>query len=197
MKNPTTDILAEASAMLEAGTKIKVVLNHEWATEDGPAKLTYSQLWLYHTRRMMDPAEYITADPGSEEGRKAIAEARHANQSWGYIAVRCNKPEAQVRKQYAEATGTKSQGLRIGHGGRWVNNDPVLYLDEAKMTGTAIPVGTPRSQYRALVASHDDYLAGLPAEELRRRCRLLGLKENGSKAVLVKRLLAATDPANA
>lgn len=200
MKNPSVEILTQASDALAAGTKMKEVLSWTFDTEDGPDHLTYSQTWLFHQRRNMDQSLFITDDPASAEGQAAIATARAANQSWGYIAVRCNRAEGAVRKAFEKVTATKSAGSRIGHGGRWINNDPVLYLDERKIVGVTIPVGTPRANFRSLVENYEQATAKLSKEELARRCRLLGLKDTGSQSVLVKRLVAATSgkaPANA
>lgn len=197
MKNPTNDLLTIASDELVAGTPMKVVLStpRDEVDEEGNNKLTYSQVWLFHTRRAMDPAEYITAAFGTEGFNKAIAEGRAKGESWGYLAVRANRPEGSVRKAYAEATAIKSQGLRVGKGGRFLDRDPLLYLEEHKKAGTAIPVGTPRADYRKFAVMANEESLEIP--ELRRRLGLLGRSTKGSRSVLVKRLTAAQSPANA
>lgn len=190
MKNPTNAILTKASDALEGGKTMKEVLNMTFKTSEGTETLSYSQVWLFHTRRNMPEAEYITATQGSDEWFAAITQARNADQqSWGYIAVRCNAPEGQVRKAFTEKTGLRSQGLRINHGGRFLDRDPVLYQGEHKAIGVAIPKTAPRSDFRKFVAQPEE---NLEKEELVRRLSLLGKSTKGSKAVLVKRLLAST-----
>lgn len=195
MKNPSVAILTAASDLLAEGAKIKDVLARQWDTPEGPDRLTYSQLWLFHTRRFLPEGQDLAhLTPASKEGQAAITAARAADQSWGYIAVRFNKPEAQVRKQYTEATGVKSAGLRIGRGGRWLDGDAVLYQDERKVIGIAIPQGTPRAAYRDLIESHADYLEKLPTAELKRRCRVLGIKATKSRDAMIKALDERTSP---
>lgn len=72
---------------------------------------------------------------------KVASAARDEDQdSWGRIAVRMNLPESRVRKLYTLTNNKKDRGLRIGHGGRWVYNDPTLYLENRRKEGAQIPV---------------------------------------------------------
>lgn len=60
--------------------------------------------------------------------------------SWGEIAVRVGRPESQVRKAYRALGAKKDLGLRIGKGGRFAYDEPVLYQDNMKAEGAYIPV---------------------------------------------------------
>lgn len=64
-----------------------------------------------------------------------VAKLRTEGQSWGVIACRYNEPETRTRRDFEEATGTRSKGMRIGKGGRWVQNDQRFYTgaDRAKL----------------------------------------------------------------
>ena len=67
---------------------------------------------------------------------------RSEGQSWGRIAVLMNVPEGKARKLFAEGSGLKSQGNRIGRGGRFYygDNGQPLYDGDLKSTGTPIRV---------------------------------------------------------
>ena len=193
MKNPTVATLTQASDELKAGVSMKRVLAtvRDQVDEDGSARLTYSQVWLFHTRREMDPAEFIDGALGSAEFHQEVAQARSEGQSWGYIAVRCGQPEGRVRKAWANATNLESKGLRIGKGGRWLDHDVLLYQDEAQKTGTALPVGTRRENYRDHVIT-PGYEEGLTKDQVKHRLSVLGRSTNGSEKQLRERLIKAT-----
>lgn len=58
--------------------------------------------------------------------------------SWGEINVRMGLSEGRVRKLYAKYSGKKDRGLRTGQGGRFVTDNPTLYLDNMKREGAEI-----------------------------------------------------------
>lgn len=148
MKNPTVSILAAARALRAEGTPQKAILAIGWdvdgnrveATEENT--LSYSQFWLYCARQdlLENTPELDLADLKAEELGSAIVERRNAGTSWGEIAVQADLPESRCRKIFEEATGVKSKGLRIGQGGRFLTDDNIFYMDDAKVSGTAIPV---------------------------------------------------------
>lgn len=180
MQNPSNKVLAKAFALYtEGGKSQKDVLQITWAT-DGSAKtdpngetLNYSQFWLYCQSQTLPAEAFITATEGSDPWFAAITRCRNAGDSWGLIAVKCRAPEGRVRKAFAAATGLRSQGLRVGKGGRYLDNDPVLYAGSAVKTGTAIPTTAKRAEFRDFVTSG---LEALPDDELRRRAGLHGFK---------------------
>lgn len=183
MRNPTTKVLEAARSMRADGVAWTKVL-----AETG---LNYSQAWLYVERanlpESLDLAAAYEANPTT-----VVAAARAEGCSWGLIAVRVNKPESQVRKAFTEATSLKSQGLRIGKGGRFYYRDGVLYQDTLKPTGTAIPKGANHAQ--AVEASLSQRMIHLEMPAL----RSLHLKYTGqeapkvtTKAKLVRSILAA------
>jgi hypothetical protein len=58
--------------------------------------------------------------------------------SWGEINVRMGLSEGRVRKLY-KYSGKKDIGQRTGQGGRFVYQDPTLYLEHMKKEGAVIP----------------------------------------------------------
>jgi hypothetical protein len=199
MKKATDKVLASAYQMYKDGAKQKEVLSLLWNPNTGkPTKdaaagetLNYSQFWLYCQAQDLPADAFITASEGSDEWFEAITKCRNAGDSWGLIAVKCRRPEGRIRKAFTEATGLRSQGLRIGHGGRYLDHDPVLYVGEAKVTGTAIPATAKRAEFRDFVTTG---IENLPHEEKVRRARLHGFKVTAktSEKLLVKML---QDPA--
>lgn len=109
------------------------------------------QWWAHYaaTQVAANPKLPLAPTPG------AIATARNQGgkyASWGWLAVRSGLPEwgkRGVRALYTQHTNVQASGLRIGHGGRYLNANPQLYAGAAKATGTAAPVGV---AHAALVA---------------------------------------------
>jgi hypothetical protein len=81
-----------------------------------------------------------------KDGLGRIAEHYRDNLSlsWGEIAVRFGIPESRVRAAYKSLGGKKDRGLRIGKGGRFVYDEPVLYEDNRKVEGAHIPADLAR-----------------------------------------------------
>lgn len=197
MKNPTLEVLSEAYDAYVAGAKIKEVLALEFAGEDGePDTLTYSQFWYFQQSMELTDDQRIVGSLDDAEVMVAVATARNEGDSWGRIAVRCQKPENAIRNAFKAATGLRSQGLRVGKGGRWFLNDQELYAGDLVKPGTAIPADTPLANVHALAVNYHQHLVELPKDELLRRCRLLGIKvsEKAGRGVIAKKLAEATAP---
>lgn len=194
--NPTDSIFSDAFAMHKAGATVK-----EICAETG---LNYSQLWRFCESRSLDEAgfEFLTELAGNE---KAVAEMREAGLSWGKIACRFRLneshtalgcPEGKVRKAFETATGLKSQGQRIGKGGRFFygySGQP-LYAGELRPTGTDIPVGAKLGE--ALVAAEEQRMISWDIEAVRAKATELGIslkagKKNATKAQLIGKIRKA------
>jgi hypothetical protein len=74
---------------------------------------------------------------------------RHEGESWGVIAARLSEqtyfPEGRVRKAFANTAQIDSAGLRIGKGGRYVEDDARFYTGSDRPTlGHEFAPGQPR-----------------------------------------------------
>lgn len=126
-QNTTTfaDAVAKAIAMRADGYGMKDIL--------AATGLNHTQAEIAVRRAALAPEAFR---PFSQENVVAL---RAEGESWGMIGVRLNVPESQVRRAFKAASGTLSEGQRIGKGGRFLNQDGVLYSDVLKETGTTIP----------------------------------------------------------
>lgn len=194
MKNPTKKTLDKALAMHADGAQIKAIIK-----ETG---LNYTQTWRFLTSRDLEAQGFeflTTVDPARCEAMRA------EGLSWGAIAVRhrltpehntFGAPEGQVRKAFETATGLKSQGQRIGKGGRFFYGDrgAPLYAAELRPTGTDIPK---EAKYDgAIQAAQDQRLIHRDLEDLKARATELGVSlksgsKNKTKAKLVTDILKA------
>lgn len=166
--------------------------------------LNYSQCWLFWQRRLVENGHYgpdaDLAPIADDEAKaiKAIVKARKddpnhetpdkAGQSWGFIAVRFNRPEGWVRKMWAKATEVKSQGQRIAKGGRFYYHDEALYEGDLRPTGTNVPVGANHDVARQAAAVQPtlvDELWSLPMKDLQARARKAGFDPKGLTKVQV------------
>lgn len=122
MKNATTEILAQAQTLREAGRNHKEIM--------GETGLSHSQMERHFMAVDIESgvvAGGFLAQPDSiTEKAVMIARMREAGESWGLISVRFKEPESRTRKAFADS-GLDSKGLRIGKGGRWVADDPRPY----------------------------------------------------------------------
>lgn len=120
-------------------------------------KAVGTQYQLNHTQvdaityraRITDEDREAFFNGGSTLSEQVIA-ARDSGLSWGWIGYVAGVSEGAVRTAYAKGSGKKSQGQRIGKGGRFYYRDGVLYEDTLKPTGTVIPVGTDHAGATAL-----------------------------------------------
>ena len=143
---------------------------------DAPASLGFEGLVLNHTQvdwityeARITPADeaqwtgFATTERGAElisggatELAARVVLGREAGLSWGWMAVLntvtggTHTPEGRIRAAYATVTANKSQGQRIGKGGRFYYRDGELYEDNLKPTGTVIPVGTDHAGAKVL-----------------------------------------------
>jgi lambda repressor-like predicted transcriptional regulator len=143
MKNPTIETLTAALELHKDGVAIKAIL-----AETG---LNYSQAWYFIRTEILREQNLLVADAGPAD----IKALRDEGLSWGEIAVRCQLAESKIRRMFTESTDLKSQGLRIGKGGRFYygpDRGRPLYTDGLQKTGTEIPKG---AHYEAAVTAAD------------------------------------------
>lgn len=155
---PTTSPFATANTNAEDVKElIEVGLEHmkpngaiEWSEVGGETGIGYARGWLIVRRAYLEAfnpgaLEVLPTDPDKDrEFRKqcdhVINMRDNMKLSWGEIMVRLGKSEGQVRKLYRKNGLKKDLGLRIGKGGRFAYDDPVLYLDNRKQEGAHIPL---------------------------------------------------------
>ncbi len=188
MKNPTKKTLDKALAMHAEGAPIKAIIK-----ETG---LNYSQAWRYLRSRDLEAQGFEFLTTVDQAGVKAM---RDEGLSWGEIGVRHRLtgdhttfgcPEGQVRKAFTEATGLKSQGQRVGKGGRFYYGEMgvPLYAGELRPTGTDVPKD---AKYEGAVqAAENQRLIHLDLDTLKERATALGINlksgnKNKTKAKLV------------
>lgn len=118
--------------------------------------------------------------------------------SWAEIMVRCAQGEAVVSKAFESVANADRKGQRIGHGGRFAEDNGAAYAGKAKRHGWIRPKSDdldPELAFRLMeiTGSSDaaNELAGLSSAELKALAKELGLKATGSKAVLAKRIAVA------
>lgn len=201
--NPTTEAFDAAFALHKEGGTVKAI-----CAETG---LNYSQLWRFCESRKLDEAgfEFYTELAGKEE---IVADLRKSGFSWGSIAVRFRLtdahqalgcPEGKIRKAFETATGLKSQGQRIGKGGRFFygySGQP-LYAGELRPTGTDIPKDAKLDG--ALLAAEEQRMVGWDISLVRAKAEELGIElktakgKNKTKAVLIGAIRKALRPVEA
>jgi len=125
----------------------KYNLNHtqvDWITYRD--RITEADLEAWAT---IDP-KYLEQCPNGTELQLRVLQGRDRKISWGMMAVLQECPESTIRKAYAAVTTLRSQGQRIGKGGRYFMQQPVLYEDVLRPTGTQIPVDAPLASAKNL-----------------------------------------------
>lgn len=148
----TSDIIMEAAQRIMAGEKIGAVLSD--------TGLKYSPVWL--TARWLEltaeAPELFLAEPTAAVAVKLREEE---GCSWGEIAVRFSQaaprsfPESRVRAWFKQASGVRSEGLRIGKGGRWFAGEEEFYMDVLRKPGTQIPADMPIAIAREVATKVD------------------------------------------
>lgn len=115
-------------------------------------ELNHSQVDLIvYTLRATDDVVEAYMNSGTSMGERTVAGRKEAH-SWGFMAVLetigtgRKVSESAIRNAFKATSDTKSEGQRIGRGGRFYMVEPVLYQDELKPTGTVIPADAPRSR---------------------------------------------------
>lgn len=116
--------------------------------------------------------------------------------SWGEIMVRVGRTEGAVRAAYKEATGKLSEGTRNGRGGRFYLEEPTLYADVLRGTGTAIPAeGEAPLRVRATVAATEQRVGRLTPDEVRNYAADRGIATKGkSQQQLIAAIVAELHP---
>lgn len=192
--NPTTDQFNAAWTAHQAGATVKQI-----CADTG---LNYSQLWRFCESRKLEAAEF---EFHQEVDHDLVKGYRDAGMSWGSIAVRFRLndshqdlgcPEGKIRKAFETATGLKSQGQRIGKGGRFYygySGQP-LYTGELRPTGTDIPVGAHLGE--ALICADEQRMVSWDIEAIRAKATELGIslkvgKKNATKAQLIGKIRKA------
>lgn len=198
MKNPSNEILTTAANMKDEGVATAQIL-----AETG---LNYSQFWLFWARRHLEannPELICRLEPTDPKIPGLIVEARNVEgefSSWGWLSVRFGMPESRVRKTFEQKANIHSDGLRIGKGGRFVEDRGEYYVDENRKHGVVTPVGerhkVPGRSDEALA----EKLAGMRVGQINALLKAAGLPATGKKADKIVRLIAnrnATEKANA
>jgi hypothetical protein len=161
-KNPTAEQFAQYVADRRNGVPA--------AKAQKDADLSHSQA-EFHWLRTQPVAEGGMAElvGKTDPTPAAIRKLRENGESWGRIAVHCDRPEGTVRKLYAEGTGNKSQGQRIGKGGRFYygSNGMPLYAEVLKATGTVISVTEKGLEPAIQAATEQRELLNAEVSELR------------------------------
>lgn len=182
-----SEVEQEAVALRAAGSTMRDVmiatgLNHSQA-ENAIMKATLTE---------SDVARFEAM--GADLGSRVVA-AREAKLSWGVIMMLAAETEGAVRKAFTEATTLKSQGQRIGKGGRFYygDNGQPLYDGELKPTGTNIPK---TAKYEgAIKAAFEQRLSVLGSRDRTRLVSIAeqyGLKTKGvATKALVKQVIKA------
>ena len=117
--------------------------------------------------------------------------------SWAEISVRCGVGEAVCRRYFTQAANADHKGLRIGHGGRFLEGQAAQYQDKAKKHGWIRPKGDADPVLAARLAeiTGSTELAAefnaMKVGELRAQLKELGQPTKGNKEALVIRLVTA------
>jgi hypothetical protein len=141
MKNPTGEILAQASALRKAGKTNREIMDL--------TDLSHSQMERHFLAQDIKagivPGGFL-AQPETNTAKSAmVAKLRAEGESWGLISVRFQEPESRTRKAFTEGTGLDSKGLRIGQGGRYVMDDHRFYTGGDRATlGKELDPNTPK-----------------------------------------------------
>lgn len=114
--------------------------------------------------------------------------------SWGEISARCAIGEGVCRTAFKKVANVDHQGLRIGHGGRFHQDNAAAYQGKAKVHGWIKDQGTEDEVLRARLAEISgttelgDEFAEMTIKELKAQLAELGQPVTGNKATLAERL---------
>ncbi len=123
MKNPTNSDFRLAVSLRLKGKGWSEVLRD--------TGLSHSQAELAEFRFKRDLADLGVADladwksvpvPEGSDAGEIVKALRAEGISWGVIACRMHLSESKARRAFTATTSTKSQGLRIGKGGRFLDS---------------------------------------------------------------------------
>jgi hypothetical protein len=190
--------------MMDAGQGVKVALeatglSHsqgDWAWYGDPRNKDFVE-----PGSITLPAIPAKGDEGYEVALRrrglAVAEARNGEHpahsgrqlSWGQIAVAANVPETAVRRAFT-ATGIDSAGTRKGRGGRWLADEPRMYLGNRKGIGLEAP--NPRAVALASLEKDKDSVKSVLPQRIEALKKTLGgqVTKRARKTVPVKKAVA-------
>ena len=146
--------LEAAAEMIAEGMPIAKVLE--------ATGMSYSPVWCYSTwSRNRDEGKLVDLSGLSQsEADAAIKVIREEGNSWGDIACLVSRTENACRKSYERASNIRSEGTRIGHGGRYLADREELYTGEGahgdrSVVGPRLTVGTTVNEALAQLAAED------------------------------------------
>lgn len=153
----------EIGKLLEVGLPLMAETGKvAWAKIEALTGIGYSRGWLilrrayieaYQPQLLIDTVALVKAAHAKAEAAgtlmdfapdrmvvgPVVAELHDAKLcSWGEIMCRMGLTEGKVRSAYKAVAGKKDRGLRTGKGGRFVADEPRLYLDNMKAEGAWI-----------------------------------------------------------
>lgn len=147
MKNPSSELVAEAVVLKNSGLTFGQVQKQ--------TGLNYSQVWLPWFRaanadRLIDPdaSNYKNVLAKARGFERIAGEAGFKRNwalpetSWGELSALTGLPESRIRKTFEQYTGVDSEGLRMGKGGRWLNDDQSFYMGERPDALARVKAGT-------------------------------------------------------
>jgi AraC-like DNA-binding protein len=110
--------------------------------------------------------------------------------SWGQIAVVVGLPASTVERYFKAATGLSADGMRKGHGGRYLGDEPRYYTGNRKAIGVEDP-NPKRLDIKALQATADTVTSVLPSTTKRLATQLRKPKKRSAKRASAAKKAAA------
>jgi len=160
MKAPEESVLKKALALHQKGAKMKEILE-----ETG---LNYSQAWLYITDAELPQSQRVSQ---ANRTPATVRKLREEGDSWGLISVKFGYlefSESKIRSMYQEFTGKRSQGLRIGRGGRWYGDEPRLYNGVRRRSGVRIAKGVTKGHVLSVAPTLPDDVAEITEDGVKK-----------------------------
>jgi hypothetical protein len=102
-----------------------------------------------------------------------VIEMRTKGESWGRISLTIGLSESATQSRFSTAAGIAAEGLRVGRGGRFLEDDPRRYVGNQKGLGVQDP--KPRTVTAEEAAKRADRKSVLPA-------KLTAAKKRAAKA---------------
>lgn len=102
-----------------------------------------------------------------------VLEMRVKGESWGRISLTIGLSESATQTRFSKAAGVAAEGLRVGKGGRFLEDDPRRYVGNQKGNGVQDP--KPRTVTAEEAAKRADKKSVLPA-------KLTAAKKRAAKA---------------
>ena len=139
---PESGLIPWPKVEAAAGTSVGynrgwLIVRYAWLAKFQPNLLVDSDALVAAERAKAEKAGKL-ADFDEFRGVLAPIVARMYDEqklSWGEIMVRLGTTEGRVRKAYRAIGAKKDRGMRTGRGGRFVYDEPTLYLDNRKSEG--------------------------------------------------------------